>query len=308
MIFKEKGIITLAYGSPKYIEMAKTLGRSLLLHSPNIPRAVVTDRQDDKELSSLFDQLIPFRSEYGSNVRQKVHLDQYSPYKYTLFIDSDCIVIRDIDFVFDCFLGRHFGVVGGKYHLTQGAKDSYLDVDHILQYFKLDKLPKFNGGIYYFDDSNTAKSVFRTARKILQDFDKLRFSEFRGDGPNEEPILATSMEIHQQSVLQDNGKIMRTPVGLKGSLDMDVFSGECTFRKGLQVVSPAIVHFAYIWNEHPVYHREAERLQVWINKGEILQIKKSFPALFNYQLNIFKYGLNQAYQKAKAQFKRIFSN
>ena len=34
----DKAIITLALGKPKYVEMAKTLARSLILHSPNIPR------------------------------------------------------------------------------------------------------------------------------------------------------------------------------------------------------------------------------------------------------------------------------
>jgi hypothetical protein len=307
MVLAEKGIITLAYGAPKYIEMAKTLGRSLLLHSPSIPRAVVTDRQDDKELAELFDQLIPYNAEYGSNVRQKIHLDQYSPYTRTLFIDSDCIVVRDLSFVFECFAARNFAVVGGKHHLKSGDKDPYLDVDFILKSFRLSKLPKFNGGIYYFDDSDTARSIFKTARGILRDFDKLGFAEFRGDGPNEEPILATSMELHQQGMFQDNGSIMRTPVGLRGALKMDALAGKCTFKKGSRVVSPAVVHFAYIWSEHPVYHREVERLRVWTKTGEVHQIRTSWRTTLNYHLNVANYGLKRIHQRTRAFFKRAIA-
>ena len=61
---KNSGVITLAYGIPKYIEMAKTLARSLRLHSPDIPRAIVTDTQDDGELIELFDDIMPLRKEF----------------------------------------------------------------------------------------------------------------------------------------------------------------------------------------------------------------------------------------------------
>ncbi|NJR57506.1 MAG: hypothetical protein HC769_00780 [Cyanobacteria bacterium CRU_2_1] len=297
----------MAYGAPKYVEMAKALGRSLALHSPDIPRAIVTDRQDDKELAALFDQFIPFKPEYGSNLRQKIHLDQYSPYQRTLFIDSDCIVVRDLHFVFERFEGRNFGVVGGKYHLKPGDKDPYFNVDYILQHFKLEKLPKFNGGIYYFDDSDVARSVFNTAQEISQDFEQLGFSEFRGDGPNEEPILATAMELHQQTMLQDHGEIMRTPVGLRGPLDIDVLEGRCAFKKGTQVVSPAIIHFAYIWNDHPIYYREVQKLKQWANNEEVRQVRVSLYSMLKYQFNVAKYASKRLSHRSKALLKRVSS-
>lgn len=283
------GIITLAYGSSKYIEMAKTLGRSLRLHSPSIPRAIVTDRQNDAELIDLFDHLIPFKPEYGSNVRQKIYLDHYSPYKQTLFIDSDCIAVCNLSFVFEEFEGQNFSVVGG-YYLKPEDKDPYLNVDYILQHFKLEKMPKFNGGIYYFEKGDVARSVFNTARELLQNFESLGFAEFRGDGPNEEPLLATSMELHQQAMLQDNGRIMRTPVGLRGSLDIDVLEGRCSFRKGKRVVSPAVVHFAYVWSKHPIYDREARKLAQWANDETIRPTHVSLYSMLKYQLHVAKYA------------------
>src|ERR1700722_13670189 len=50
-----RGILTLAFGKPKFIEMAKALAWSLNLHAPAIPRAIVTD-SNDAELAQLFSQ------------------------------------------------------------------------------------------------------------------------------------------------------------------------------------------------------------------------------------------------------------
>jgi hypothetical protein len=255
------GVITLAYGLPKYIEMAKTLARSLRLHSPNISRAIVTDCPDDKELSELFDHVILLNNEYGSNLRQKLYLNQYSPYKRTVFIDSDCIAVRDIQFIFEALEERSFTVVGDNY-LKVGDKDLYVDMDSVFKNFGFDKIPKFNGGIYYFDKSQTANAVFQTAADILLDWKELGLTEFRGDGPNEEPIFALAMTVHKQTLFEDEGQIMRTPIGIRGLLDIDVFTGKSTFKKKNKVVSPAIVHFACVWNEHPVYYRESLKLRM----------------------------------------------
>ena len=78
--------------------MAKVLARSLAIHSPDIPSAVVTD-SSDRGLADLYDHVVQFRPEFGSGLTQKVYLDAYSPFKETLFIDSDCLVIRDISYL-----------------------------------------------------------------------------------------------------------------------------------------------------------------------------------------------------------------
>jgi hypothetical protein len=255
------GIITLAYGSSKYIEMGKALGRSLQLHSPDISRAIVTDRLEDEEIVALFDHIIPLRREYGSNVRQKLYLDQYSPYQKTLFIDSDSLVVRNLRFAFEEFEGRSFSVVGDRI-LRAGQKDNFCDLDRVLTHFGLNELPKFNGGVYYFNSDPTARSVFKTARKILSKFKELAFAEFRGDGPADEPIVAVAMSLHHQTMLP-NYDVMLAPLGRKGKLEVNVIEGKCTFRNAdnSKVFNPAIAHFAGIWSEHPTYHREMSSLK-----------------------------------------------
>ncbi|MBE9004866.1 hypothetical protein IQ259_07410 [Fortiea sp. LEGE XX443] len=300
----EKGIITFAYGKPKFINMAKTLARSLRLHSPTIPCAIVTDCQEDPELEKLFDHLIPFQPEYGGNMKQKLYLDIYSPFQKTLYVDSDSIVVRDINFIFEAFQDRSFSLPGERY-LTFGEQDPYIkDLDFILNHFGLTKLPKFNGGLYYFDKSETAQSMFDTTRSILANWEKLGFNVWRGDGPCDEPIVAIAMTLHNQTMFSDSGSMMRTPVGIRGSLDVDVINSKCTFQKYEKIVSPAIVHFAGDWLQHPVYAREALKLQ---SLGQNPTEKSNFPLLkeihskFKYRLDSVIYMI----QKIKHHIKSI---
>jgi len=260
----DKGIITLAFGMPKYVEMAKTLARSLILHSPNIPRAIVTDCTDDPQLSVLFDTVINRNEEFGTNVRQKLFLDQYSPYSKTLFIDSDCIVSADIEFIFEDLAGADFTVPRNEI-LVAGQKDPFVDVDKVLQHFGFSSIPKFNGGLYYFEKNERSSRVFESARDVT---------------------------LHEQKMFDDRGKMMRTPIGLRGPFDIDVVAGKNTFQKHASVVSPAVIHFAGEWSEHPLYYRETIRLKSIIEgQGDVkkplrfmgLQLK------FGYQIALVRF-------------------
>lgn len=307
----EKGIITFAYGKPKFIDMAKTLARSLRLHSPNLPCAIVTDCQDDPELNELFDYLIPFQPGYGGNMKQKLYLDVYSPFQKSLYIDSDSIIVRDINFIFDTFQDRSFSLPGSRY-LTFGEQDPYMkDLDFILNHFGLTKLPKFNGGLYYFDKSETTQSIFETARNILANWEELGFNVWRGDGPCDEPIVAIAMTLHNQTMFSDSGSMMRTPLGIRGSLDVDVINSKCTFQKNGQIVSPAIVHFAGDWLKHPVYAREALKLQNLSQNptGKVnLPLFKVFQLKLNYQLNSVTYMIQQTKNYIKAIGRNVLKN
>jgi hypothetical protein len=181
-----RGVITLAYGHERFIEQARSLAHSLRLHAPHLPRTLITD-SNDPEVRQQFTDVIPYRPEYGSGVRQKLFLDRYSPYEQTLFIDSDCLVLGNLDAFWTAFAGQHFGVPGFRY-LQKGSKDPYLDVDHALESLHVTAIPKFNGGTYYFTRSPEAAEFFSTARNILDNWRTLRLHEFRRNGPGDEAV------------------------------------------------------------------------------------------------------------------------
>jgi hypothetical protein len=253
-----RGTLTLAFGSPKYIEMAKSLARSLLLHHPALPRAIVTD-STDPELSTLFTHVLPLRREYGSNVRQKLFLDDYTPFDETLFIDSDCLAVRSLDDFWSAFQDVPFGVCGQR-TLYAGEFDEYLDVDFILSRFHLAGLPKFNGGIYYFKRTLEAITLFDTARDLMNHAAELRFTDFRGDGPADEALLSVAMAIHGLTVTDMGVGGMWTPLDATGRLRIDIPNGLCSFTKRGRNLSPHILHAA-TFTESLFYLRECAKLK-----------------------------------------------
>jgi hypothetical protein len=253
-----RGALTLAFGKPRYIEMAKALARSLILHDPTLPRAIVAD-STDPELAALFTHRIPLRREYGANVRQKLFLDHYTPFDETLFIDSDSLAVRNLDAFWQAFAPVPFGVCGQRI-LHPGEPDEYLDVDFILDRFHLTGLPKFNGGIYYFKRSPEAIALFDTARDLMNHAAELHFSSFRGDGPADEALFSVAMAIHHLTVTDMGLGGMWTPIDATTPVTLDIPTGLCTFTKRGRALAPGILHVAN-FTESYFYLRECSKLQ-----------------------------------------------
>jgi len=254
-----RGVITLAYGHKRFIEQARSLAHSLHLHAPNVPRTLVTDC-NDPQITNLFTNVIAYRPEYGSGVRQKIYLDQYSPYDETLFIDSDCLVLGNLDSFWSAFRGQSFGVPGFRY-LHKGETDELFNVDDALQRFNVVSLPKFNGGTYYFDRSSESQELFKTARHILENAKSLGLGEFRRNGPSDETVYSLAMAIHGVGLTWMGAGGMWTPVNYKGKLSLDAISGSCLFEKEGRKLSPEIVHFPGDYIYAFPYARERARLK-----------------------------------------------
>jgi hypothetical protein len=255
----QRGVITLAYGPPRFVEQARSLAHSLQVHAPHLPRTLVTDSHNPS-IRKLFTQVIAYRPEFGSGVRQKVFLDHYSPYEETLFIDSDCLVLGKLDSFWAAFGGQIFGVPGYRY-LKKGEVDPYLDVDHALNTLNVSQLPKFNGGTYYFARSPQTTDFFNTARNFLDNFSSLRLSEFRRNGPADEAIYSLAMAAHDLPLTSMGPGGMWTPCGYKGSLRLDALAGTCSFFKEGMMLSPEVVHFPGEYAYAYAYARERARLK-----------------------------------------------
>lgn len=253
-----RGILTLAFGKPKFIEMAKALAWSLNLHAPEIPRAIVTDSAD-AELAELFPQRIEYRADYGSNVRQKMYLDQYSPFDETLFIDSDSLVVRGLGSFWTAFASVPFGTSGDRL-LRAGETDAFLDVDVMLKRYGFDSLPKFNGGIYYFKRNAQSAALFSTARELLAKSAEYGFKEFRNDGPNDEALYSVAMAMHGLKLIDMGNAGMWTPINAESSVTVDIPRGICTFVKKGRQVTPDIIHFAGFTGSF-IYLRECSKLK-----------------------------------------------
>jgi hypothetical protein len=254
----QRGVLTLAFGKPMFLDLAKSLARSLRLHDPGVPRAIVTD-SSDPELLNLFDVKIDHRPEYGSDVGQKLYLDLYSPFDETLFIDSDCLVIHKLDAFWAAFQDSDFGACGHRI-LRAGEKDEFVDVDRVLKHFGLTGLPKFNGGIYYFKKNPGAAAVFERARGLIDRAGELGFRTFRGGGLADEALYSVAMALHGIPLTEMAPGGMWTPLNATSPLAIDTIRGVCSFVKAGERVTPDIMHFTSMTDSF-TYLRECRKLE-----------------------------------------------
>lgn len=245
------GFITMAFGSDKYFRQAESLARSLRRHMPGFPIAIVTDRND---VGPLFDIKIPVRKVKVAGTLLKADLYEYSPFRETLFIDSDCIVAKPFHEELQDIRKFDFSPVVTKF-LSAGDTDLWIkDIGVALSRLGGTPFPKFNGGVYFFRKGEFAQSVFYTAGEIYKKSDILGILDFDKAGPGEETLIGLALsQMRVENFYNDGGRLMRTPLNSQGPIHLDVIEGTCSFVKQGKRVDPAICHFCGEWVDHPAY-------------------------------------------------------
>lgn len=250
------GIVTIAVGKRRYIDMARSLAMSLIVTNPGIPRAVISDAPES-ELTDLFDIYIPYDPSYGSGFMQKLNLDLYTPFEKTIFIDADSLSVGSLTDTMALCDPHSFVVFGGKIN----SGEWYMDVAQICKRFNVPSIPLFNGGVYYFKNDRVVKNIFATARKLRDQYAEIGMENFRGMLADE-PLIAVAMALNRVEAVDDKGSGMRTPIGMTGPLKVDVLNEVCAFNKDGMIVEPAIMHFAGDFAEYFHYKRECAKLRV----------------------------------------------
>jgi hypothetical protein len=254
----DRGVITLAFGKRKYLDMATNLARSIKLNWPGTMTAIVTDSSDPR-LAAVFDHVLRLKPEYGDGLKQKLSLQHYTPFRRTLYLDSDCLVVRPMPDVWETFQGRPLAVVGDN---VESGEWFGADLSEVRRNLNIDQsIPKFNSGLVYWETSCAAGAVFDDAISLASQYAILGFKSFRQGLPEaDEPLLALAMGLHGLKAMDDSGSIMRTMLELEGPLRVDSLQGISSFVKAGQWVSPAVVHFCGPHAIGPVYRREAFKL------------------------------------------------
>lgn len=284
----ERGILIIAQGKERYIRMARQIAISLALSNPHILRALVTDSSDE-ELKKYYDIIIPIDSDSGVGYSQKLAMYKYSPFKKTMFIDVDCLVINNIDWIFQSFNNHPVSVMGKI--ITSGALLG-TTVESLKEKVKIDYLPTFNGGVYYFEKGEKAEKVFADAIDIFYNkYDELKLWKFN-EQPGDEPAMSLAMAMNNMLPIDDAGMGMYTPVGQAGVFKMDALKGYCEFYKHGEKVTPAIMHFGGGYPEAFHYKREVKKLS-WVYHYKLSRSFTSFVinALYNpsYIVYVFIY-------------------
>jgi hypothetical protein len=300
-----RAVLTLAAGNPVYWEMAINLARSFLWwHMKSDIRFFIATDLSEKlptDLSEVQIVRVP-PNKLGKGFSAKLHLDELAPASKTLFIDADCLVVGNLEFVFSRFVGRPVSVVGGS--ISSG--EWFGDVGDICLRFGVSALPKFNGGIYYVEPGALASQTYTKARALEPDYDDFGLRRLRGR-PNDELLMAISMSLQGFEAIPEDGTIMSDPHVCPEELELSVLrgrsrmastvqpSGEDQLSNSRRFDHPAIVHFLGDYTSGWRYRAEAKKLQLVTRDGWPVTLAEGFVrATFSSRQHAVEVGKNLA--------------
>ncbi|MDB5137149.1 MAG: hypothetical protein JWP37_3752, partial [Mucilaginibacter sp.] len=200
-------VITFATNQMSYVQFALNCAQSILAHN-DIPVFIVSNLDFPipvKFRDRVF--IIPAKPEHVSlGIGMKLYIDEYVQTEHTLFIDSDCICFGDLNDVFKACDGMDVTVVGNI--LPSADWCGEILAKTIKENWGLDKIIRYNGGLYYIKKTTLTKSVFDKAREIAEKYDDYGFDRIKNKWINEEGPLSISMMLNKQRPIADNGYFM----------------------------------------------------------------------------------------------------
>ena len=203
-----QGYITLATGSRFYLEMAVNLLLSLKLNDPSRPVCLITDRTMaiPDAYKPFIDDLVYIEPKPGFfGCLNKLRLNELTPYDETIFIDADCILVKnDMDRHWAKLSGPGFNVAGAK--KTTGKWYDF-SIDKVISELGIPYLVQMNSGVFYFRKGVQADNFFATALQLVDEHKHLLGSFHRNKLQlADEPFIGAAL-----------GKLAIEPVSYKAS-------------------------------------------------------------------------------------------
>lgn len=276
-----KSVLTLAVGKKLYIDMAVTLARSFYIWNRDvgIDFYIATDNRDLIAFDVLeWVKIIELKTgELGEGFSPKLHLDKIAPTSKTLFIDSDCLIVKPLSSIFEKMNGKFVSVIG----TFKSEGEWFGDVKSVCQKVGVSKIPKFNGGIYYLEKGEIATKVYQKARELEPQYDALGLVRLRNK-PNDELLMALAMAYYHQTPIVEDGNILGEFVNFQSGIEINVLKGTCVLKNNpkhtnyqpswpLQVGHPIVVHFLGDHTNKYPYLREKRILkEIFENKKALL--------------------------------------
>lgn len=166
-----RGFVILAQNTDEvdYVKCATLLAKSIKKHMPNESVAIVTDNTVE---SDIFNHVIPLpKGDLAPGSKWKLVNDyqvyEASPYEYTIKLEADLIITRDISYWFDVLSYRDL-VVSSTIRNFRG------EVSENMFYRKFitdNKLPNVYNAITYFKKSDTSNEFFLLVQNIFDNWE-----------------------------------------------------------------------------------------------------------------------------------------
>ncbi len=252
-------MFTLAFGHPRFAEMAMGLGRSLKLIGDTTPRAVLTDI-DGFPWERAFDIVIRRKVPPQDIWWSKLYAREETDAKRILFLDGDCLAFKRLDPIFEAFAGAPFGVQG----VLKSEGEWYgPDISEVAAKAGVPGMVQFNGGLMYYEPGPELDRLVEEAKRISAEGERYGWRLSRGV-PADEVCLSLAMATTGLGRhVPDESDFSNSAVGLVGPLRMDVMRRECNYicrRHNLQYVEPFVFH-AHFYSKFLIYWKQLETLK-----------------------------------------------
>lgn len=255
-VSSEEGYLVLALDDSRYLDLAANLALSVRrLDTRPISVAVSPGMQIPPGYRALFDRVVEMPG--APDIRgamNKVLMDGISPYRRTMYVDADCLLINNrVEFFWLKYRGHGFAVEGHRqsrgavFACSLGEKDAAA----LCRLLGVAALTVFNAGVINFETSAAGTAVFERAREIYRGplRDQLTYRYKHAGEYADEPIFAAALA--QLGIAPFEPPLshrlqVTTPNAVGGTIDLD--SGDLTLIKRPpggtdQTWSGAICHF-----------------------------------------------------------------
>lgn len=166
---KEKGVLYIVFGNKNMMMEAIASIHSIRIYNKKIPVQVYTDNPEFF-YSRIVDEFLEIIKVDPQHKRSKVDFIGLSPFVKTLYLDSDTIILFDVDEIFEGL--SHFDILFTPDFSRKRVR--YSDIDKYNSISSV--IPEMNGGVMAFNDSQGVKEFFSSWRNYFYQF----FSESNG--------------------------------------------------------------------------------------------------------------------------------
>lgn len=283
-----QGYLTLATGDRQYFDAAANLALSVRLNDAKRPISLVCDdaAKLTPEEKELFDRIIvALPGTLGIGCAGKLDVPDFLPYQETMFLDSDCLILKkDMDRHWEKLAGQCFNVAGNVE--TSGAWYTF-DIADVCEKLGLPYMVYMNSGVMYFrkgDELDAFLSIVRGLRESALDVLFVQHRDMNAQMADE-PVWSAAMaqQNMQPAQYQPEEGILMVTTYMSRRIDYDPIANVSKqekskgywllgrfISKGWTEHSTSVAHFIR-FKPRSIYRQCVQQLRTWagMKKSEI---------------------------------------
>jgi hypothetical protein len=148
-----RGLVTLAAGDARYLEMAVDLALSAREHTP-LPIALVADpalaRKAQERYPGVFAEVGILPERFREGRARKYGVPEACPWDRAVFIDADCFLLAPLDRFFEELADTDFALVGERIEIDRYEVHHGFETSALIGRFRLPWYLKSNSGVFWF--------------------------------------------------------------------------------------------------------------------------------------------------------------